>query len=450
MGLFAFLWGSELEVGDKLKTPGKKPTTDAVMPTPGEMVTQLQSQVLKRDRFISVFGAQAVDAWGFDWESLENPNISFADSSRISVMSRLHTKLKNASLTRFDEEFSALFSQFLILRTRIEAVHTVRLETITEQYFKEIFPGSNIEYDIKTGGVQLGTKARVMLATGEQRIYHIKTHSDGRLSDKSSAAKRFNPNELLVYKILEYTGFGCDSHFLQRSVEDVYIATLDASNDGIFNVFAYAAGKSGDGGDEVYGQSLWGNLQNIHSVVKQNNWQNIEASIQEDGIAQSFLTQLSSLDVLARILRLHDLLNNSENFGFVNKEGSFPALKVIDFRIIEKEFVLDHGDFRSFLGGNGVYRYTEAHRTMRYALHDRPQEHRVKTAYDILTQASLSGLHEVINHAYQEVSRYIATTEVFAEHASKLMEVLDEYNTAINQNVDLFIQELQAMVSEAV
>lgn len=29
------------------------------------------------------------------------------------------------------------------------------------------------------------------------------------------------------------------------------------------------------------------------------------------------------------------------------------------------------------------------------------------------------------------------------------MEGLDEYNTAIHHNVDLFIQELQAMISEA-
>ena len=67
-----------------------------------------------------------------------------------------------------------------------------------------------------------------------------------------------------------------------------------------------------------------------------------------------------------------------KNFGFVSREGSLPALKVIDFGIIKKEFLLDHGDFRSFLGGNGVYRYTESHRAMRYALHDRPKEHRAK------------------------------------------------------------------------
>jgi hypothetical protein len=420
------------------------------MLTPGEIVTKLQVEVLQKARFISIFGEETVDSWGFNWEELENPHISFVDSSRISAMSRLHKQLTAALRGRDDEEFKSLYFKFIELRERIQIVHAVRLETVTENYFKELFPGSSIEYDLKIGGVQLGTKAKVQLATGEQRIYHIKTHSQGRLSEKSSAAKHFNPNELIAYKILEYTGFGCEVHFLQRSVEDVYIATLDAGNDGSFKMFVCAAGKRVNGDDENYGRSLWGGLQSIHSEVKTNNWQSIEEIIKEDNIAQNFLMQLTSLDILARILRLHDLLNNSENFGFVSREGSLPSLKVIDFRIIQKEFLLDNGDFRSFLGGNGEFRYAESHRAIRFALHNRLKDHRVKTACYILKQSSLSELHEIIYQAYNEIAQYITTTEAFAGHTSELMESLDEYNTAIHKNVDLFIQSLQGMLSETV
>ncbi|MFN6414686.1 MAG: hypothetical protein ACK4V2_02810 [Pseudomonadota bacterium] len=449
VSIFAFLWSADSEEKDNLKTPEKKPTAIFSVLTPGEVVSKLQSEVLKKDRFISVFGEATVESWGFDWEELENPDISFADSSRIFTMSKLHEKLTKAARTRFDEPFSDLYAKFLTLRGRITVVHAVRLEAIADEYFHGIFPRSLVDHDTKDGGVQLGTKAKVTLATGEERIYHIKTHSDGRLSEKSSAPKRINPQELLCYKILEYIGFGCESHFLQRSAEDVYIATLNAGHGGSFDMFVKATGRLGTGDNEAYGQTLWGLLQNVHKDPRQNDWNAVRELIHDDAIAQNFLVQMVSLDMLTRILRLHDLLNNTENFGFFKTGEEKPALKVIDFRITDGEnFYVNFEHFGGFLEGNGLYNYVGSHRTMRYVLHDRPRAERVETALHILTQGPLMQLHQHVERAYRDVCEYITNTDVFADHLAELMEKLNTFHDAIHQNIDFFVQRLQSWEPE--
>ena len=451
VSVFAFLCGSDLKEEYSLKTPERKPATLFSGPTPGEVVSKLQSEVLKRDRFASVFGEENVKSWGFDWDALENPDASFADSYRISTMSKLHEKLTKAARTRFDEPFSDLYAKFLTLRDRIAIVHAVRLETVTERYFNAIFPDSIVENDVKSGGVQLGTKAKITLATGEERVYHIKTHSEGRLSSKSSAAKLVNPQELLIYKILQYTGFGCETHFLQRSPEDVYIATLDAGHGGSFDMFVKAAGRLGKGGDEVYGQSLWGTLQDIHTDPAQNDWKAVEISIQGDAIAQNFLIQVSALDMLSRILRLHDLLNNTENFGFLSKEGENPALKVIDFRVADEgDFIVDNERFGGFLAGNGWYNYASSHRATRYGLHDRLREERVASALRVLTQGSLAQLHQHVELAYRDIHAYITETDIFVDNSAELMGKLNVFHDALHHNIEFFIGKLRSWEPELV
>ena len=282
-------------------------------------------------------------------------------------------------------------------------------------------------------------------------MYHIKTHSEGRLSSKSSAAKLVNPQELLIYKILQYTGFGCETHFLQRSPEDVYIATLDAGHGGSFEMFVKAAGRLGKGGDEVYGQSLWGTLQDIHTDPAQNDWKAVEISIQGDAIAQNFLIQVSALDMLSRILRLHDLLNNTENFGFLSKEGENPALKVIDFRVADEgDFIVDNERFGGFLAGNGWYNYASSHRATRYGLHDRLREERVASALRVLTQGSLAQLHQHVELAYRDIHAYITETDIFVDNSAELMGKLNVFHDALHHNIEFFIGKLRSWEPELV
>ena len=81
-------------------------------------------------------------------------------------------------------------------------------------------------------------------------------------------AKVVDPKELLVYKVLEYAGFGCETHFLQRSIEDVYIATLDGGYNGSFNVFSRATGGQYQRGDDVLGRTLWSLLDSVDEDPK--------------------------------------------------------------------------------------------------------------------------------------------------------------------------------------
>ena len=54
-------------------------------------------------------------------------------------MSKLHKTLTTALRTRHDEDFRSLRLSFWELRERIEIVHTVRLETVTENILKKFF-----------------------------------------------------------------------------------------------------------------------------------------------------------------------------------------------------------------------------------------------------------------------------------------------------------------------
>jgi hypothetical protein len=432
-----------------MSPPPKAAPSAAVFPTPGEIVSKMQAEVLRKERFVAVLGVEVVDSWGFDWSMLEDPAVSFGDAHRISVMSSLHTKLQNLARKRYDVEFDKLHTEFLKLRERVFIVHMDRLETIAEHYFSSCFPGSNIEHDDKAGGVQLGTQVKIALKNGEKRKYHVKTHSAGRLSSKSSAAKPVNPQELMVYKVLERLGFGCETHFLQRSLEDVYIATLDAGHGGSFNVFEKATGALGKVGDEAYGQTLWGSLQIINPNSSLNDWNAIETVVQSDGVAQNFLLQIASLDMLSRILRLHDLLNNPDNFGFLETATAMPLLKVIDFRVADDTFfTVGPDNFGGFLIGNGLYNYIGSHRTMRYGLHDRPTEERVKAALHILTTGPLARSHEWIDLAYQDVRSYITSTEIFAAHVSDMMMQLDPFRDALHHNIAFFAESLQSWKPE--
>ena len=240
--------------------PPKTAPSSTVFTTPEEIVSQMQAQVLRKEHFVSILGAEAVDSLGFDWSMLEDPAIPFADSRRISTMSHLHTKLLGFARKRYDADFVHLRSQVLNLCYLISTACNDRLEMIVQQYFGSCFPGSSVECDAKAGGIQLGCQVNVDLATGEKRKYYVKTHSAGLLFSKSTAAKPVHPQELMVYKVLERLGFGCETHFLQRCLEDVYIATLDAGHGGSFSTFAKATGGAEKVGDEVYGQTLWGTL----------------------------------------------------------------------------------------------------------------------------------------------------------------------------------------------
>ena len=188
--------------------------------------------------------------------------------------------------------------------------------------------------------------------------YYVKTHAGGRLFSKSAAAKIVHPGELLVYKVLEMTGYGCESFFFQRNFADLYIATLDAGHGGSFDLFKRATGSVDCGAEKFYGKSLWGCLDMTDPRPKQNNWDIVEAAAQSDATAQRFLFNLASVDMLSCIFRLHDLLNNYDNFGFVASASGQFALKIIDFRMADDEnLAISALRVDGFLAGESLFNY---------------------------------------------------------------------------------------------
>lgn len=102
-----------------MSPPPKAALSAAVFPTPEEIVSKMQAEVLRKECFITVLGTEVVDSWGFDWSMLKDPAVSFGDPYRISVISSLHTKLQNIARKRYDAEFDKLHTQFLKLRERV-------------------------------------------------------------------------------------------------------------------------------------------------------------------------------------------------------------------------------------------------------------------------------------------------------------------------------------------
>ncbi|HCU06559.1 MAG TPA: hypothetical protein DIC42_03140 [Holosporales bacterium] len=427
-------------------------TTQTVEQTPGQLVSQRQAEILTKERFAAVIGEDIINSWGIEWHVFADPTLEFDAPQKSRAISVIHNKMNYLLKKRFDEEFMVLYGSVAGVRGQRETVHADRLDILTIKYFTELYPhAAKIASLDKQGGVQLGERIKVTFPDGSTLLYHVKTHSEGRLSDKSTAPKLVNPQELLAYKILELLGFGCEVHFFEKSPEDVYIATLDASfvsktKRGEFNVFQKAAGRLGLGGDDAYGQNIWGTLADQRRQISENaeieTWNVLEKNLQSDEIAQNFIHQQSALDIITRTMRLCDLLNNPENFGFTSCDDRLPQLKVIDFRVMDpKELVLEDSDFRGFLVGNGIYNYASSHDTMCYVLRNRPRAARVAHALHIMN-TSLIHLVDVINRAHQIIFTYLQK-EIFDTKRKKLEDELNSYSETLRKNTEFFKAELE-------
>lgn len=419
--------------------------------SPGVKLSHYQAAVLSRQTFVDALGPEIIDSWQIDWLILENPKIPFDHSSKSSMMRQLHTKLHSlCPLHDSNAAFQHLLSEFLKLRSRISFIHMDRLKAAAERYFNQHFSLQRITFRDKVGGVQLGAQVYVVLDTGQELRYHIKTHASGRLMSNSSAPKPVEPRELLVYKCLEYLGLGCETAFMHRSLEDVFIATLDAGTGDGASFVLFEKVASGIAVDHVSGETVWGSLYS--SLNHGLPCANIEAAIEHDAISQEFLLQISTLDLLSRIFRLQDLLNNAENFGFRLSNAEKSCLRVLDFRVDnESNFRLDRDKFDGFLAGNGLYNYESCHATLKYVLCDRATSDRVRTAFRVLTVGPLSKAHHCIERARSDVRSFFETPEFGVDdlQLKSILKKCDEYCEVLHQNLDFFTSHVESCASNA-
>jgi hypothetical protein len=418
--------------------------------SPGAKVSRDQAELLYKKEFVAVLGADIVDTWPVDWVLWENPEICPTDPLKAKVMRTLLDHLYFVVFNHSNDAVSKLLQDLLDLKNAVYGLSKQRLIAATGDALRSHFPVLKMEFYPKRNGVQLGAQVRLFLDSGESRLYHVKTHAAGTVSSNSSAAKPVDSGELLVYKILEMTGCGCESLFFQRNVIDSYIATLDAGHGGSFDLFRKAAGSGHFRGDDVYGKTLWGCLDMIDPIPHLNNWDSVEAAVHDDATAQRFLSDLASLDMISRIFRLHDLLNNSDNFGFrTSAPGQF-VLKIVDFRLAnDSDLGVTGENFAGFLAGNGFYNYVASHRILRYALRDRPVRQRVQEALRALQAGFLSKLPECIDSAFECVQEHLKSLEmsIQGERMHLMIGRLVELRDTFHHNVRYFTNRLQTWPS---
>lgn len=418
--------------------------------SPGVDLSKKISTTLSKENFINVIGSEIVESWNCEemWTIFENEKVSYNDPVKVSMMTFLGRKLSELDdSSRFDDScFNQLYSQFLLFKKRIDGIELLRLQTIATRYFQSLYFNSIVEIGKKNNGDQLGLKISILSDTGDRKLFHVKTHSDGRLASRSSAPRRIKCRELMAYKVLQHVGFGCETHFFERNCYDVYIATLDVNSGESTNKFNEFVKLENN--EEQLGCQSWGGLQEVKKDPTLNDVNYIENIIKNDKLAQNFSMQIASIDILTRIMGLHDLINNSNNFGLMTNSVGVITLKIIDFQVIDNfvELSFSEGHFRGFLKGNGMFRYSDSHRIIRYILHDRPTSVRVESALSLLTDEEflLSKLGESIEIAYNNVCDYLTNSEEFSLNLSEMIDDLNLYNNVLKENISSFLTYLRS------
>jgi hypothetical protein len=150
---------------------------------------------------------------------------------------------------------------------------------------------------------------------------------------------------------------------------------------------------------------------------------------------------------MSRIFRLHDLLDNADNFGFCTSPTGTPCLKVLDFRLTDDtDQSVEQAQFNGFLVGNGMFNYERSHATLRFAFRDRPQAERVKTALYLLTAGSLCKTQDCIQSAYADVELFLVSSllgNCDHKEARSILLRLEKFRRALHRNLDFFTSALK-------
>ena len=162
----------------------------------------------------------------------------------------------------------------------------------------------------------------------------------------------------------------------------------------------------------------------------------------QDTKAISFIHEAAVMNILSRILHLHDFLNNPDNFGFIYLEEDTLRCRGIDFRLDfdQKDFRVGEKDMTSFLKGNGQLHINDAHPALSYALCSRPANHRVREALDILSHGRLQNFEDCVRRATTCVEQYF-NQDIFEEKRDNLLLTLREYCNSIVGNARFFKEQ---------
>jgi len=351
---------------------------------------------------------------------------------RISKIPVDHNILMQNSIivSEYKSQLDALARYTNALTAPMEEAAVIYFANLFEQQNKKIIDSP--AFRSKGSGVQLGEIMVINYVDsvgGQHRIeYFIKTHQHGSTSATSSV-KPVDPKEILVYKILEYIGFGPKTHYFYHPIASTpggfFIATQDAG-------FTKIPGKEKN--FDVFDQII-GNYEATHTSTAHDNARK----------------NIIAVDMLSRILRLSDTTTNPGNHGrvTVNKERS--KWKLLDFRILSEPHItyLRKEIFDDFCIGNGAFSY-DAKNFLKGIFRDPTTErkkflmaHEVVEEFRIGKPCQSRGgrkmpLLDAMGRAYNEVQKYIT------EHHESLRLDLDaalydfeQYFKAAQANFDI-------------
>ncbi len=370
--------------------------------TAGKEVAQKQKEIFTEENFLKVFKPQEIQKLDINWQAFQDGD--FDEPGKRSAISKI-TKFMLLN-TKNTQEFKQLDGELDAINKDQQRVHLRRVNDVALEYFQLKFSDFAVDIGYKLGGVQLGNTVTISKESEKSITYHVKTHSDGLASGKSAAATIVNPVELMVYKILERIGIGCESHFFGRDAKNFYIATKDTGFDGTY--------------------LSYGKMKEEHS-----NFSNSE----------EFSNGIFCLDLLSRILRLTDLQTNSGNFGFVNKSDGW-HIKAIDFRVVnEQNFKINKEYFQGFLEGNTQVSYS-----------DEPIKNIFKKHKDLeqiarnIFSNQFKNFYQIVKESAQEVFEAIKNNvkeQTSAKDLQNMKEALFSYTEAIEYNFNVFCKELK-------
>jgi hypothetical protein len=242
--------------------------------------------------------------------------------------------------------------------------------------------------------------------------WYVKTHAGGLLRDtKKSTIKSVNPVELLTYKILEYSGYGTESHFFYDDAFNFYIGTKDVSS--------YSDTQS---------------IRDYQSFLMEDKNDFTKETTKE--VQTNIIQGLITSDIISRILRLTDIHTQNGNILFVENKDNW-HLKIIDFRNRdESNYPNGQELFGGLVVGNGQFNYIGVDKIMSHYLGTKNLELRINFARGF----DYKNLRSAVEKAEGEMYKYMNLKENFKlfdstkqkvyEHCAAIQNIISEFEKA--------------------
>ncbi len=324
------------------------------------------------------------------------------------------------------------------LQAETDALPEARMKHYTSSFVAEEFPGSTVSFQKKHKGVQLGLIASVSLPGMKTVRLFVKTHTEGSLlSYKSAASLKVVPaSELLTYRVLDRLKLGCISYVYGRDEMNCYIATCDASMDGIFYEFeAFLK-------DSELAIELMGSACNT-AIVSNSPAERIKEVAQKEP-ARSFFSSMLILQLLEILMGLSDLTGNETNFGFV-KAGNTYKLRVLDFRVEQPVLRRTALAMRLVFEAATVGSFADQYRS--YCVERRAMSAKLKDAHELLQgDGALSNFREAVLAAAEDVRGSLGSLP--QKNRADNTRLLTELQTA-TENILANFTVLEAFLLEA-